>query len=153
MAECVALCTRLAIMVDGSFRCLGTPQHLKTKCCAGYTLRLRAYDDNPVVMETLKRLMTNDLPGCRLVNEHHLHFTYSLPSDTIDWCNIFLQLEKAKSAKLVEDYSINQSSLDEIYFNATSNTHGISQSLQLESDVDIIQCQSLGFLIEEPSPL
>ena len=148
MAECVALCTRLAIMVDGSFRCLGTPQHLKTKFCAGYALRLRAYDENPLVMETLKRLITTDLPGCRLVNEHHLHFTYSLPRDTIDWCNIFLQLEKAKSAKLVEDYSINQSSLDEIYFNATSNTQGQSQSLQL--DVDIIQSQSLGFITAEP---
>ena len=148
MAECVALCTRLAIMVDGSFSCLGTPQHLKTKFCAGYALRLRAYDENPVVMETLKRLITTDLPECRLVNEHHLHFTYSLPRDTIDWCNIFLQLEKAKSAKLVEDYSINQISLDEIYFNATSNTQGQSQSLQL--DVDIIQSQSLGFITAEP---
>jgi len=150
MAECVALCTRLAIMIDGSFRCLGTPQHLKTKYCAGSVLRLRAYDENPVVMETLKQLIATDLPGFRLVNEHHLHITYSVPSDSTDWCNIFLQLEKAKSAKLVEDYSINQSSMDEIYFNATSNTQGSSQSSQQESDVDLIPSQSLGFITMEP---
>ena len=31
MEECEALCTRLAIMVNGSFRCLGSVQHLKNK--------------------------------------------------------------------------------------------------------------------------
>ena len=138
MEECEALCTRLAIMVDGSFRCLGTPQHLKTMFSAGYSLRLRAYDENPVVMETLKRLISTELPGCNLLTEHQLLITYNVPCDTIDWCNLFVQLEKAKSAKLVEDYSINQSSLDEIYFNVTSNTWGKPQSSQLESDLDII---------------
>lgn len=31
MEECEALCTRLAIMVNGSFKCLGSTQHLKNK--------------------------------------------------------------------------------------------------------------------------
>ena len=31
MAECDALCTRLAIMVNGHFTCLGSGQHLKDK--------------------------------------------------------------------------------------------------------------------------
>lgn len=31
MEECEALCTRLAIMVKGTFQCLGTIQHLKCK--------------------------------------------------------------------------------------------------------------------------
>ncbi|MBZ3873801.1 ATP-binding cassette sub-family A member 13 [Sciurus carolinensis] len=29
MEECEALCTRLAIMVNGSFQCLGSPQHIR----------------------------------------------------------------------------------------------------------------------------
>lgn len=29
--ECEALCTRLAIMVNGRFRCLGSVQHLKNR--------------------------------------------------------------------------------------------------------------------------
>lgn len=33
MEECEALCTRLAIMVNGSFKCLGSVQHLKNKYC------------------------------------------------------------------------------------------------------------------------
>nr|XP_025875051.1 ATP-binding cassette sub-family A member 7 [Vulpes vulpes] len=31
MEECEALCTRLAILVDGRFRCLGSAQHLKSR--------------------------------------------------------------------------------------------------------------------------
>ena len=31
MEECQVLCTRLAIMVNGTLRCLGSPQHLKNR--------------------------------------------------------------------------------------------------------------------------
>ena len=31
MEECQVLCTRLAIMVNGTLRCLGSAQHLKNK--------------------------------------------------------------------------------------------------------------------------
>jgi ABC-type multidrug transport system ATPase subunit len=31
MEECEALCTQLAIMVNGKFKCLGGIQHLKSK--------------------------------------------------------------------------------------------------------------------------
>lgn len=31
MEECEALCSRVAIMVNGQFKCLGSPQHLKNK--------------------------------------------------------------------------------------------------------------------------
>ena len=32
MEECEALCTRLAIMVNGRYKCIGSPQHLKNRC-------------------------------------------------------------------------------------------------------------------------
>lgn len=38
MEECEALCTRIAIMVNGQFKCLGSSQHLKNKFGQGYTL-------------------------------------------------------------------------------------------------------------------
>ena len=41
MEECEALCTRLAIMVNGSFKCLGSIQHLKNKW--GFALILQLY--------------------------------------------------------------------------------------------------------------
>lgn len=38
MEECEAVCTRLAIMVHGSFRCLGSPQHIKNRCVPSFHL-------------------------------------------------------------------------------------------------------------------
>ncbi len=38
MEECEALCTRVAIMVNGQFQCLGSVQHIKSK----YVLHSRA---------------------------------------------------------------------------------------------------------------
>jgi energy-coupling factor transporter ATP-binding protein EcfA2 len=46
MEECEALCTRLAIMVDGRFRCLGSPQHLKDVYGSGYTLIVKVGVDS-----------------------------------------------------------------------------------------------------------
>lgn len=48
MEEVDALASRLAIMAAGSARCLGTPQHLKSKFGDGYTLELRVGISTPL---------------------------------------------------------------------------------------------------------
>ncbi|KYO42786.1 ATP-binding cassette sub-family A member 12 [Alligator mississippiensis] len=40
MEECEALCMRLAIMVDGSSQCLGSPQHIKNRFGDGYSIKV-----------------------------------------------------------------------------------------------------------------
>lgn len=41
MEECEALCTRIAIMVNGEFKCLGSIQHLKNKFSKGFILNVK----------------------------------------------------------------------------------------------------------------
>lgn len=41
MDECEALCSRVAIMVRGEFKCLGSMQHLKNKFSQGYELTVK----------------------------------------------------------------------------------------------------------------
>lgn len=41
MEECEALCTRLAIMVNGEFKCIGSTQHLKNKFSKGLVLKIK----------------------------------------------------------------------------------------------------------------
>jgi ATP-binding cassette subfamily A (ABC1) protein 5 len=45
MEEADALCTRIAIMVKGSLLCIGSPQRLKSKYGAGYTLEIKLKED------------------------------------------------------------------------------------------------------------
>lgn len=41
MEEAEILCTRIAILAKGSLICIGSPQHLKSKYGAGYTLEIK----------------------------------------------------------------------------------------------------------------
>jgi ABC-type multidrug transport system ATPase subunit len=59
MEECEALCSRLAIMVNGKFKCLGSIQHLKNRYGDGYTFSVRLkgpnYDRSKHVVENYIR--------------------------------------------------------------------------------------------------
>jgi len=54
MEECEILCGRLAIMVDGTFRCLGSPQHLKNKYGEGYMVSVRVEKEKQT--EVIKKI-------------------------------------------------------------------------------------------------
>lgn len=41
MDECEALCTRMGVMVNGRFKCLGSCQHLKSRFGVGYSIGLQ----------------------------------------------------------------------------------------------------------------
>jgi ATP-binding cassette, subfamily A (ABC1), member 3 len=53
MEECEALCTRLAIMVNGEFKCLGSVQHLKSKFSKGFLLTIKASSREKVQAEVI----------------------------------------------------------------------------------------------------
>lgn len=68
MEECEALCTRLAIMVNGRFKCLGSPQHLKNKFAKGYTLtvKMKISDKmrfNDTELNPIKDFIKTSFPG------------------------------------------------------------------------------------------
>lgn len=48
MEECEALCTRLAIMVNGEFKCLGSVQHLKNKFSKDFLLTIKIQKNTEV---------------------------------------------------------------------------------------------------------
>ncbi|XP_023381442.1 ATP-binding cassette sub-family A member 13-like, partial [Pteropus vampyrus] len=80
MEECEALCTRLAIMVDGSFRCLGSPQHIKSRFGGGHTVRvwLRGHGGRP---DAVSRCLELCAPGARF-KVAFLFRAVSLSADT-----------------------------------------------------------------------
>lgn len=63
MEECEALCTRLAIMVNGQFKCLGSPQHLKSKFGSGYTLLAKTRSDEEGELQAFKAFVEKTFPG------------------------------------------------------------------------------------------
>lgn len=45
MEDCEALCTRVAILVDGKCKCLGSSEHLINKFCKGFELKIKVKMD------------------------------------------------------------------------------------------------------------
>lgn len=116
MEECEALCTRLAIMVQGQFKCLGSPQHLKSKFGSGYSLRAKIRSDGQQeALEEFKAFVGLTFPGSVLEDEHQGMVHYHLPGDDLSWAKVFGVLEKAKEKYGVDDYSVSQTSLEQVF--------------------------------------
>jgi ABC-type multidrug transport system ATPase subunit len=63
MEECEALCTKIGILVNGQFQCLGNIQHLKNKYGTGYSLVIKTKRDTDQ-LDVIKRI--NDFLSIRI---------------------------------------------------------------------------------------
>ncbi|TTR84633.1 ATP-binding cassette sub-family A member 1 [Bagarius yarrelli] len=116
MEECEALCTRMAIMVNGRFRCLGSVQHLKNRFGDGYTIILRVAGSAPQ-LEPVMELIERELPGSTLKEKHRNMLQFQLPSSLSSLARIFSILSKNKERLHIEDYSVSQTTLDQVFVN------------------------------------
>jgi ATP-binding cassette subfamily A (ABC1) protein 3 len=124
MEECEALCTRIAIMVNGNFKCLGSTQHLKTKFGEGYTLMAKVgvpgsgpdYPDPQPLMSYIE----GEFPGSTLKDVHQGLVHYHIPAGPgVTWARLFGTVERIKSRFLIEDYSVSQTTLEQVFINFT----------------------------------
>jgi len=132
MEECEALCSRLAIMVNGKFRCLGPTQHLKSKFGQGYTLIAQmpttenfAEEIDGVVprwereLEPLRQFIESRFPGCILKDIHPGFVHYHVTDTRVGWGALFSQMELAKAEFGLEAYSVGQTTLEQVFLNFT----------------------------------
>uniref|UniRef100_T1IGZ9 ABC transporter domain-containing protein n=1 Tax=Strigamia maritima TaxID=126957 RepID=T1IGZ9_STRMM len=205
MEECEALCTKLAIMKKGRFRCLGSPQHLKSKFGSSYTLIAKIQqpaDPEKAIKKGVLRnrvgrlcdFISKNFDGSRhwqliifslsyiLVKTEKQHFFsgselkeihqgmvyYLIENPKLSLASIFSTMENIKVEYNLEDYSIGQTTLEDIFLNfikeptpplQEDNQHIISliQSLpelsEMSSsgstlDINSANVQSLPFLTE-----
>ncbi|XP_058536329.1 ATP-binding cassette sub-family A member 17-like isoform X1 [Ochotona princeps] len=120
MEECEALCTRLAIMVQGQFKCLGSPQHLKSKFGSGYSLQAKVRSKGQQeALEAFKAFVELTFPGSILEDEHQGMVQYFLPSHGHSWAKVFGILEQARNKYQLDDYSVSQVSLEDVFLSFT----------------------------------
>jgi len=145
MEECEALCSRLSIMVNGKFRCLGSAQHLKNKFGEGYTLiaqivnrreetttrfsqemarRRSSIIDNKAQgwerdLQPLRTYIERSFPGCQLKDVHPGYVHYHITDKNVSWGSMFQKMEVAKSQFNLEAYSVGQTSLEQVFLNFT----------------------------------
>uniref|UniRef100_A0A8C2RYR2 ATP binding cassette subfamily A member 7 n=1 Tax=Capra hircus TaxID=9925 RepID=A0A8C2RYR2_CAPHI len=113
MEECEALCTRLAIMVNGRFRCLGSAQHLKGRFGGGHTLTLRVPLSRS---KSAADFVAQALPGAELREAHGGRLRFQLlPGGRCTLALVFGLLAACGAEHGVEDFSVSQTTLEEVF--------------------------------------
>ncbi|XP_006872052.1 PREDICTED: ATP-binding cassette sub-family A member 3-like [Chrysochloris asiatica] len=118
MEECEVLCTKLAIMVSGTFKCLGSPQYLKNKFGSGYTLLVKIKRTTPQAqLQAFKMFVKATFPDSFLKQEYQRTVHYHIPSMDLTWGQVFGILESIKDEYGLEDYSISHNTLEQVFLN------------------------------------
>uniref|UniRef100_A0A8C5D6G3 P-type phospholipid transporter n=1 Tax=Gouania willdenowi TaxID=441366 RepID=A0A8C5D6G3_GOUWI len=115
MEECEALCTRMAIMVNGRFQCLGSVQHLKNRFGDGYTIILRLDDSKPDRDPcTVSAYMKTSFPSIELKEQHQNVLQYQLPAHACCLARVFELLANNSEELDIMDFSVSQTTLDQV---------------------------------------
>ncbi|XP_053692926.1 ATP-binding cassette sub-family A member 2 [Sabethes cyaneus] len=134
MDECEELCNRLSIMVDGRLRCIGFIQRLKEKYGKGFNLFLKL--KNCSQEDTCKLIAeTRQQVPCSLKEEHDGMLKF-LVQERIPLSELFTKTTNlaAEYRQLIDSFSINETSLEDIFlsFRPPSTT---SSRCQQVSDI------------------
>lgn len=122
MEECEALCSRLAIMVNGNFKCLGSIQHLRKKYGQGYSLTIKLKhehannNNNSEYIRRLKERITKTFNQCLLKDIHQTVISYQILDSSLSWSYLFTELDLIKRDFNIE-YLIGDTSLEQIFIN------------------------------------
>uniref|UniRef100_A0A8C2JLK8 ATP binding cassette subfamily A member 5 n=1 Tax=Cyprinus carpio TaxID=7962 RepID=A0A8C2JLK8_CYPCA len=110
MEEAEAVCDRVAIMVSGQLRCIGSIQHLKGKFGRGYSLEINLREELTGLQEValLHKEILKIFPHAARQDSTKLPV-----SDVKSLAKSFAQLESAKQNFNFEEYNFSQSTLEQ----------------------------------------
>uniref|UniRef100_A0A671RDQ4 ATP-binding cassette, sub-family A (ABC1), member 4b n=1 Tax=Sinocyclocheilus anshuiensis TaxID=1608454 RepID=A0A671RDQ4_9TELE len=135
MEECEALCTRLAIMVNGTFKCLGRIQHLKYKFGGGYvvTMKIKAEKAGiPPDLVPAESFMESSFPGCIQREKHYNTLQYEIVAASL--ARVFQLVLTNKERLNIEDYSVSQTTLDQVFV-SFAKQQSVEDDTQLRASV------------------
>ncbi|XP_063704504.1 phospholipid-transporting ATPase ABCA3-like [Culicoides brevitarsis] len=133
MEECENLCTRLAIMVNGEFKCIGSVQHLKNKFSKGFVLTIKKSRETAgrkSDMNEIKNFISNRFEGAYLKEEHSDMLAYHIPQTTLKWSEMFGIMEDNKETLDIQDYSLGQTSLEQVFLFFTKYQRNVDEDVK-----------------------
>ncbi|CAF3929055.1 unnamed protein product [Rotaria sordida] len=111
-------------MKMGQFMCLGNLQHLRNRFGNGYAIKVKVVGDN---VDNIKTQLMSDLPGIEIQDQHNEVLFCNVPfshSSTdgrnstqlpYNLAHVFEILNKKKEQKIIESYSVTQTTLEQIF--------------------------------------
>ncbi|NXA95414.1 ABCA5 protein, partial [Melanocharis versteri] len=117
MEEADAVCDRVAILVSGQLRCIGTVQHLKSKFGRGYFLEMKLRESADVQqVEYLQSQILHIFPNANRQESFASILAYKIPKEDVQsLSHSFSKLEEVKHTFSIEDYSFSQATLEQVF--------------------------------------
>jgi hypothetical protein len=117
-------------MAHGRFVALGTVQHLKSKFLDGYNIEINCRPNTPehVVDALVSEMLTETIPGSTVAERHGRFVTLDVPrmsSIGLGVCFRRLQALKERAASHVENYSMSQCSLEQVFIKLVKDANEI----------------------------
>lgn len=129
MDEAEALCKRIGIMVHGQLRALGTKQHLKNKFGSGFELVVKLIMSDHVSQVVEFTNFVNSLfPTAKILSENGGLLTYQIPKEEMNMGRAFTAMEGNKKKYNIEDYSIAQPTLEQVFIRTVNRYSSSDQS-------------------------
>lgn len=130
MEEADALCNRIAIMTKGAIRAAGTPQELKENYGEGFLITVRrggrvpatseesdkgseeGEEEQPKTIQELIHLISAD---ARTSSDEFAVMKFVVPKEGVELASIFELMEKHRERLGVLDFSVSQTTLEDIF--------------------------------------
>jgi len=147
MEEAEALCDRLAIQVRGQLRCLGSPMHIKERYSSGYQLDLfakhseagaggpdQAAGQAPGASAMSAFVSEHVSSEARLLEQVGGRYVFQLPAPgqagAVPLSLVFRKVELMKATLGIEDFSVTQPSLEQVFLRFAKEQHEAELALE-----------------------
>ncbi|KAJ9468844.1 ABC transporter ced-7 [Diplonema papillatum] len=126
LEEVEALAHRVAIMVAGRVECIGSLPHLKEKFGGGYEVEIKAANTDSIakVIAFMRQRFR-----CEIVEEAGERITFRLEKGACKLSEIFGAVEAERSQSTIVDYSISQTSLDQVFMSICRRWEDVLEQL------------------------
>ncbi|KAM9426684.1 cholesterol transporter ABCA5 [Pholidichthys leucotaenia] len=118
MEEAEAVCDRVAIMVSGQLRCIGSIQHLKGKYGRGYSLEVKLREELTGLQQValLHKEILQIFPHAVRQESFATLMVYKVPMEDVrSLASSFSQLESTKQSFNFEEYNFSQCTLEQVF--------------------------------------
>jgi len=126
--EVEALCDRVAIMVKGKLRVVGTIQHLKSSLGSNYELEIAAPAASEDAVHALVKGLIPDKfnadDAVQIASTAGGLLCYEVAKEAIDVATVFETLEARKDELHISDYAIAQPSLEAVFIKTVQKYDG-----------------------------
>ncbi|XP_071429692.1 ATP-binding cassette sub-family A member 10-like isoform X2 [Pithys albifrons albifrons] len=140
MEEAEAVCDRVAILVSGQLRCIGSIQYLKNKFGKGYLLEIKVKD--PEHRDLLHAEILKIFPSAARQERFPSLLVYKVPmEDALPLSQSFSKLEEAKRSCNLEEYSFSLNTLTQVFLELSREQEKDNFDLTLDGTLEWKQLQ------------